>query len=131
LLESVEFLSQLRSNRALSDKDLIENDSDMAQINGQIDFKDDLKIILHRKGSKRIYVNESLLKKQSEIKNYMQSVCFCSNDINIVRSEPSYRRAWIDRVVSQLEPIYIELINRFNRLLKQRSHFWRSERFQK
>jgi len=131
LLESVEFLSQLKSNRALNDKDLIENDSDMAQINGQIDFKDDLKIILYRRGSKRIYVNESQLKKQSEIKNYMQSVCFCSNDINIVRSEPSYRRAWIDRVVSQLEPIYVELINRFNRLLKQRSHFWRSERFQK
>ena len=131
MLESVEFLSQLKSNRALNDKDLIENDSDMAQINGQIDFKDDLKIILYRRGSKRIYVNESQLKKQSEIKNYMQSVCFCSNDINIVRSEPSYRRAWIDRVVSQLEPIYVELINRFNRLLKQRSHFWRSERFQK
>ena len=131
LLESVEFLSQLKSNRALSDKDLIENDSNMAQVHGQIDFKDDLKINLYRKGSKKIFVNESLLKKQSEIKNYIQSVCFCSNDINIVKGEPSYRRIWIDRVVSQLEPFYVDLINRFNRLLKQRSHFWRSESFQK
>ena len=53
MLESVEFLSQLRSNRALSDKDLIENDSDMASIVGQIDFKDDLKVNLFRKGSKK------------------------------------------------------------------------------
>ena len=87
LLESVEFLSQLKSNRALSDKDLIENDSDMAVVIGQINFKDDLKLNLFRKGSKRIYVNESILKKQSEIKNYIRSVCFCSNNIYIVRTK--------------------------------------------
>jgi len=101
----------------------------MAVVIGQINFEDDLKLNLFRKGPKRIYVNESLLKKQSEIKNYIKSVCFCSNDIDIVRSDPSYRRSWIDKVVSQLEPVYLDLISRFNRLLKQRSHFWRSESF--
>ncbi len=103
----------------------------MASIFGQIDFTDDLKVNLFRRGAKKIYVNDSLLKKQSEIKNYIRSVCFCSNDINIVRSEPGYRRSWIDKIVSQLEPVYVELIHRFNRLLKQRSHFWRSESYQK
>ena len=88
-----------------------------------------MKVNIFRKGTKKIYVNDSLLKKQSEIKNYVRSVCFCSNDINVVRSEPSYRRVWIDKVVSQLEPVYLELIQRFNRLLKQRSHFVRSESF--
>ena len=43
LLESVEFLSQLKSNRALSDKDLIANDSDMAVVIGQLNNKDDVK----------------------------------------------------------------------------------------
>ena len=86
----------------------------MAVVIGQIDFKDDSKLNLYRKGPKRIYVNESILKKQSEIKNYIRSVCFCSNDIDIVRSEPSYRRTWIDKVVSQLEPVYLDLISRFN-----------------
>ena len=103
----------------------------MASIFGQIDFTDDLKVNLFRKGAKKIYVNNSLLKKQSEIKNYIRSVCFCSNDINIVKSEPNCRRIWIDKVVSQLEPVYVELIHRFNRLLKQRSYFWRSESYQK
>jgi DNA replication and repair protein RecF len=103
----------------------------MAAIFGQIDFTDNLKVNLFRKGAKKIYVNDSLLKKQSEIKNYIRSVCFCSNDICIVKSEPGYRRSWIDKVVSQLEPVYVELIHRFNKLLKQRSHFWRSESFQK
>ena len=52
----MEFLSQLRSSRALSDKDLIDNDSDMASIVGQIDFTDDLKVNLFRKGAKKIYI---------------------------------------------------------------------------
>ncbi len=127
LLESIEFLSQLKSNRALNDKDLIENDSDMAEVIGQVDFRDDLKLNLFRKGSKKIYVNDSILKRQSEIRNYIRSVCFCSSDIGIVRNEPSYRRIWIDKVVSQLEPVYLDLMSRFNRLLKQRSHYWRSQ----
>ena len=99
----------------------------MAVILGQIDHRDVIRLNLFRKGPKRVYVNESSLKKHSEIKNYIRSVCFCSNDIDIVRSEPSYRRIWIDKIVSQLEPVYLDLIIRFNRLLKQRSHFWRSE----
>ncbi len=103
----------------------------MAVVTGQVDFKDDLKLNLFRKGPKKIYVNESILKKQSEIKNYIRSVCFSSNDIDIVKSEPNYRRIWIDKVVSQLEPVYLDLISRFNKLLKQRSHYWRSESFQK
>ena len=103
----------------------------MAAIFGQIDFTDDLKVNLFRKGAKKIYVNDSLLKKQSEIKNYIRSVCFCSNDINIVKNDPSYRRTWIDKVVSQLEPVYLELMHKFNRLLKQRNYFWRSESLKK
>ena len=45
----------------------------MAAIFGQIDFTDNLKVNLFRKGAKKIYVNDSLLKKQTEIQNYIRS----------------------------------------------------------
>ncbi len=125
LLESVEFLTQLKSNRALSDKDLINIKSDSATIISQVNFTDDLKINLYRKGGKKIYVNECPVKKQTDIKDYLRSVCFCSNDIYIIKGEPNLRRTWLDKVVMQLEPVYNELLLRFNRLLKQRSHYWR------
>ena len=57
----------------------------MAVVLGQVDFRDDLKLNLFRKGSKKIYVNETILKKQSEMKNYIRSVCFCSNDIDTLK----------------------------------------------
>ncbi len=119
-------MSHLKSSRALSDKDLINNDAESAIVSAQVNLCEDLKIILFKKGSKKIYVNDNLLKKQSDIRNYIRTVCFSSSDINIVRGEPSLRRIWLDKVVSQLEPVYVELISRFNKLLKQRSHFWRS-----
>ena len=43
-----------------------------------------------------------------------------------MKSEPNYRRVWLDKVVAQLEPVYVELLGRYNKLLKQRSHYWRS-----
>ena len=119
-------MSHLKSSRASSDKDLINNEAESAIVSAQVNLSEDLKIILLKKGSKKIYVNDNLLKKQSDIRNYIRTVCFSSSDINIVRGEPSCRRIWLDKVVSQLEPVYVELISRFNKLLKQRSHFWRS-----
>ena len=125
-MESVEFISQLKSSRALSDKDLINNNSDFATILAQINYKDDLKISLNRKGGKKIFINDCFLKKQSDVKKYIRSVCFSSVDTNIIRGEPSCRRLWLDKVVTQLEPVYFDLLSRFNKLLKQRSHFWRT-----
>tara|TARA_Y100000589_G_scaffold260781_1_gene250760 strand:+ start:4269 stop:5243 length:975 start_codon:yes stop_codon:yes gene_type:complete len=127
LLESVEFLSQLKSNRASNDRDLINNHSEYSSIIAKVDLSHILKIELLRIGAKKVYVNDCLLKKQGDIKNYIRSVCFNSDDIYIVKGEPKFRRNWLDKVVSQLEPVYVELLSRYNRLLKQRSHYWRSE----
>ena len=126
LLESVEFLSQLKSFRSANDKDLINYDENTSLISGEVDFNHNIKIEISRKGSKKVYLNDCLLRKQSLIKNYIRSVCFSSNDINIVKSEPNYRRIWLDKVVAQLEPVYVELLSSYNKLLKQRSHYWRS-----
>jgi len=126
LLESVEFLSQLKSFRAINDKDLINYDERESTISAEVDFNHNIKIKISRQGSKKVYLNDCLLKKQSLIKNYLRSVCFSSNDLNIVKSEPNFRRIWLDKVVAQLEPVYVELLLRYNKLLKQRSHYWRS-----
>ena len=126
-MESVEFLSQLKSSRAINDKDLINYDSEFAIIKGQVDYKENLQVRLLRNSGKRVYANDLLLRKQSDIKNYIRSVSFSSSDINIVKGEPSFRRLWLDKVVSQIEPVYIELLSRFNKLLKQRSYFWRND----
>ena len=105
---------------------MINYESELAIIKAQVDYKENLQINLFRKSGKKIFINDSPLKKQSDIRKYIRSVAFSSNDINIVRGEPGFRRLWLDKVVAQIEPVYVELLARFNKLLKQRGHFWRN-----
>ena len=84
LLEAVEFLSQLKSFRAVNDKDLINYDEEKSIISAEVDFNHNIKIEIFRQGSKKVYLNDCLLRKQGLIKNYIRSVCFSSNDINII-----------------------------------------------
>ncbi len=126
LLESVEFLSYLKSFRSVQDKDLINHHEEKSIISAEIDFNHYIKIEISRQGSKKVYLNDCLLRKKNLIKDYLRSVCFSSNDLNIVKSEPNFRRTWLDKVVAQLEPVYVELLGRYSKLLKQRSHYWRS-----
>ena len=126
LLEAVEFLSQLKSFRAVNDKDLINYDEEKSIISAEVDFNHNIKIEIFRQGSKKVFLNDCLISRKSLIKNYLRSVCFSSNDINIVNGEPNFRRMWLDKVVAQLEPVYVDLLSHYTKLLKQRSHYWRS-----
>ena len=55
----------------------------------------------------------------------LRCVGFSALDLELVRGEPALRRAWLDRVVQQLEPVYSELLSRHGRLMRQRSQLLR------
>ena len=50
---------------------------------------------------------------------------FSALDMALVRGEPALRRQWLDRVVSQLEPLYGALLSQYGRLLRQRAQLLR------
>ena len=70
LLEAVEFLSQLKSFRAVNDKDLINYDEEKSIISAEVDCEHNIKIEIFRQGSKKVYLNDCLLRKKGLIKNY-------------------------------------------------------------
>ncbi len=125
LLESVELLGSLRSHRSSSDKDIISWNAERSQINAIVNDEEKLTLELNRKGGRKAYRNDKLLTRQIDFLGSLRCVGFSALDLDLVRGEPSLRRHWLDRVVQQLEPIYSELLSRFNRLLRQRSQLWR------
>ena len=46
---------------------------------------------------------------------------FSSLDLDLVRGSPESRRDWLDTVLIQLEPIYINLLQQYNQVLRQRN----------
>ena len=81
---------------------------------------------LRRQGCRQARRNEKNLGRQLDLIGPLRCVGFSALDLELIRGEPSIRRNWLDRVVQQLEPIYCDLITRFNRLLRQRNQLWRN-----
>jgi len=125
LLESVELLGSLRSHRTGNDRDLVHHDQSSARVTALTVDGDRLDMDLRRSGGRQVRRNGKTLQRQSDLLGSLRCVGFSALDLDLVRGEPALRRHWLDRVVLQLEPVYSELLSRFQRLLRQRSQLLR------
>ncbi len=130
LLEAVELLGSLRSHRTNQDQDLINWDSQKALLRAHANDGDNLELELRRRGGRQARKNDKVLSRQLDIIGPLRCVSFSALDLHLVRGEPALRRHWLDRLVQQLEPVYSELISRYNKLLRQRSQIWKTLRIQ-
>ena len=127
LLEAVELLGSLRSHRCSQDRDLIQWDKPLAQLRAGLEDGDRLELELRRSGRRQARRNGKTLERQLDLIGPLRCIGFSTLDLELVRGEPALRRAWLDRVVLQLEPLYADLISRFSRLLRQRSQLLRQK----
>jgi DNA replication and repair protein RecF len=124
LLEAVALLSTLKSARARRDRDLILNDETIAQINATLKRFDnpvDLAIALRSNGRRTVTVNNETCRRQVDFLGILNVVQFSSLDLDLVRGGPDGRRTWLDTLLIQLEPIYADLLTKYNKVLKQRN----------
>ncbi|MGD1902065.1 MAG: DNA replication/repair protein RecF [Geitlerinemataceae cyanobacterium] len=124
LLESVAFLATLGSPRASSDRDLVRGGEDLAQIDAEIErngARSSLQAILRRSGRRTVRANGETCRRHIDFLGALNTVEFSCIDIELVRGAPDYRRRWIDRLIVQLEPIYIYILREYARILKQRN----------
>ncbi|QIZ72601.1 DNA replication/repair protein RecF [Oxynema aestuarii] len=124
LLEAVALLSTLKSARARRDRDLILNDETIAQINTTLKRFDnpvDLAIALRSNGRRTVTVNNETCRRQVDFLGILNVVQFSSLDLDLVRGGPDGRRTWLDTLLIQLEPIYADLLAKYNKVLKQRN----------
>ena len=125
LLEGVELLTSLRSHRCSQDRDLIQHGASTSRLTADSTDGDQLRLHLRRQGGRRAERNGKELERQHELVGSLRCVSFSALDLELVRGEPAQRRAWLDRLVLQLEPLYGTLLSHYNRLLRQRSQIWR------
>lgn len=124
LLEAVELLSTLKSHRAIRDRDLIFEGKSASQINATIERAYgslDLSLKLHSPGRRTVAVNQQSLKRQIDFLGLVNAVQFSSLDLELVRGAPEKRRAWIDNLLVQIEPIYAHILQQYHIVLRQRN----------
>lgn len=131
ILESVFICSLGKSFRTNREKELINKEKEYARIE-MISYKEDrdIKINFEIKEKKKFKINGIPAKKTSDIlgKNYI--VLFTPEDISILKNEPSKRRRFLNIMISQLRPMYVHLLNQYNKMIEQRNIYLKQIKYE-
>jgi len=144
LIESLGLLATLKSFRDSKAHALIRWGTDEGQVSCRIsegDWNTDLKVTLNKisdqppKASKKAFINQkaysSSVQYLSERLNFFErgihTITFNPSDHDLVRGEPSIRRAYLDRVIAAEDIEYLKAFQKYYRVLEQRNVLLRSE----
>ena len=131
ILESIFVCSLGKSFRTNKEKELINKEKEYAKVE-MISLKKDrnIKINFEIKEKKKFSINGIPSKRISDIlgKNYI--VLFTPEDISILKNEPSKRRRFLNIMISQLRPIYVHLLNQYNKIIEQRNIYLKQIKYE-
>jgi DNA replication and repair protein RecF len=133
LLEAILLLATLRSHRVSKDRDLVRNGEAIAEIKAICQrsrspesYPIELMMRMRVSGKRTLNVNNVNQARHLDFLGNLNAVMFSSLDLDLVRGSPESRRNWLDTVLIQLEPIYINLLQQYNQVLRQRNALLKS-----
>ncbi len=124
LLEAVELLASLKSQRVSRDRELVHHEAQAASIAARVERRYgpvDLQLTLREQGRRTAVVDRQPLRRQLDFLGHLKAVCFSSLDLELVRGSPEARRAWLDGLAIQLEPVYAYILQQYQQVLRQRN----------
>lgn len=128
ILESIYMCGYGRSHKGSKEREIIRQGCDEAHIKAK--FQSSLTsqrvdIHLRKNKSKGIALNRVPLRKYGELYGNILIVMFSSEDLDIVKRSPSDRRRYIDIQLCQIDPIYMDNLLNYNKLLEQRKELFK------
>jgi DNA replication and repair protein RecF len=125
ILESIYYSTFYKSFRTSENKNLINIKADKFDIELDLlknKIRNNLKVSLDKSSNKNIFLNN---KKPDSIALYntLNSIIYYPAEINLLLLYPSYRRNLIDRSIFFIENSYINIIKKYNKIIKQRNIF--------
>lgn len=126
ILEAIGYLCTLDSNRIRKDSELINFNSDFCDIKALINKSDtdiELEILINPPKNKLLKVNGLKKNKSRDFLRVLKCVSFSSSDLALLRGEPSDRRKWLDMAISQVYPLYLEYLSKFNKIRLQKANY--------
>lgn len=126
ILESIYFLSSLKSQRTSNNIELINFEKEEVEIKSKIE-KSNVEIELdfyYTKQKKReLKINKVKTSKPKEFKNILKTVLFSTQDLMLLRGNPQDRRDWLDSAISQIYPAYDDRLSKYNKTRRQKNNF--------
>ena len=129
-LESIFFLSCVKSFHAKSEKELVLFGESDARIEADVTTAERslrLRIDLSTTAKRKIFENGIVCKKLLDYVGTVQTVVFSPDDLYIVKEGPSVRRRFLNIAISQLKPNYIQALAEYNRILEHKNKILKDE----
>ncbi|MCX8528876.1 MAG: DNA replication/repair protein RecF [Rhodoluna sp.] len=131
LVEAIRYLSTLSSHRVAGYLPLIKQDEPQAAVRAMASHADRdilIEIELNRNSANKARVNKSPVPRVRDILGLVNSVTFAPEDLDIVKRDPTNRRAFIDELVVQVWPRFAGVYSDYERVLKQRNTLLKTAR---
>ncbi|NLF80326.1 MAG: DNA replication and repair protein RecF, partial [Clostridia bacterium] len=125
LLEAISYLGLASSFRDAADIDLIYRERDYFYLEadvfsqGEGDFT--ISAAMNRAKKRRWLVNGQPRQRLVDIVGMFHTVIFAPEDVYLVKGGPELRRRWLNRLISQLDPVYCRRLLTYNQVLRQRN----------
>jgi len=78
-------------------------------------------LVKFENGKKSIIINGKRAEDRKELLSIAPSIVFCHEDMEFVSGSPERRRWFFDQTLSLYDPVYLEDLRRFRRVLKSRN----------
>jgi DNA replication and repair protein RecF len=134
LVEAIRYLSTLSSHRVAGYLPLIrhakpEIEQAVIRVLANHDSRDALlEVELNRSSPNRARINKANATRLRDILGYVNTVTFAPEDLDIIKKDPSNRRAFIDELLVQVSPRFSGVFTDYERVLKQRNTLLRTAR---
>lgn len=128
ILESIYYLSQLKSPRTSNIKDLLKFEENSFEISADINKADtDINLTVKYENSKKTQKLNGLKTTPKNFKSALKTVLFSSEDLMLLRGAPQDRRNWLDRAISQIYPAYDERLSKYEKIRIQKSNLLKQQ----
>ena len=129
LLEAVAWASLGKSFRTSRDEEMLRFGADYTEV--ALDFCDSVReqnVTMRLMAGKRKHIEHNKIKvgRVSDIVGVFRTVLFCPEHLSLIKEGPAERRNYLDIAISQLYPVYLKSLQRYNQILKQRNQLVRN-----
>jgi len=125
ILEAIYFLSITKSFLSNNDGICINNGQLFFKIFGDIITNDGIKklSILFNENGKKLTINDNEIKKHALYIGNLKVILFNPDNVRLIKDAPGNRRKFLNIEISQLDNKYINILNEYNIVLKQRNEY--------
>jgi DNA replication and repair protein RecF len=130
MLEALLFLATSKSHRTNSDEELLMHGAEHFHLRAEVRRQGE-KVVLEAnywRGVKRFRVNGVAQARISDILGRVLVVFFSPEDVALVRGTAAQRRRFLDMELSQVSMPYLQALQQYRQILRQRNELLRADR---